>query len=252
MTVDASTPVASEPPVITQQPLSQTLAVGSELRLSVEATGDDPILYRWQFNNFNIPGASSTEFIIPNAQTEDSGNYKVVVTNAEGTLTSEIAVVTVSQAPVITSQPQSIAAVAGQSIRLEVEARGLPPLAYQWRVNGFNIPGARLPQFSISNVQEADAGSYSVIVTDDAGTQTESDVAILTVSEELVSDISITSIVFQDGGILLRWEGEEGLVLQAKATLLDAQWRDVPGTQGENQSLQVTIGKSAFYRLIKR
>jgi hypothetical protein len=252
VTVDVSTPVASEPPVITQQPLSQTLAVGSELRLSVEATGDDPISYRWQFNNFNIPGASSKEFIIPNAQIEDSGNYKVVVSNPEGSLASEIAVVTVSQAPVITSQPQSIAAVAGQSIRLEVEARGLPPLAYQWRVNGFNIPGARLSGFSINDVQEADAGNYSVIVTDDAGAKTESDVAILTVSELLVSDISITSIVFQDGGILLTWEGEDGLVLQAKATLQDAQWRDVPGTQGESQSLQATIGNSAFYRLIKR
>ena len=252
VTVDASTPVASEVPAITQQPLSQALAVGSELRLSVEATGDDPITYRWQFNNFNIPGASRREFIIPNAQAEDSGNYKVIVTNPVGSLTSDIAVVTVSQAPIIKSQPESIAAVAGQSIRFEVEASGLPPLAYQWRVNGFNIPGARLSQFSISNVQKADAGSYSVIVTDDAGAKTESDVAILTVSETLVSDISITSIVFQDGGILLRWEGEDGLVLQAKANLQDAQWRDVPGTQGESHSLQVTIGESAFYRLIKR
>ena len=252
VTVDASTPIPSEAPQITQQPVSQTLAVGAEIRLSVVATGDVPISYRWQFNNFNIPGASSAEFVIPNAQAEDSGSYTVVVSNAAGSITSHIAVVTVSQAPIFTTHPQSIAAVAGQSIRFEAEATGLPPLSYQWRVNGFNIPGARSPQFPISNVQTADAGSYSVIVTDGAGAKTESDVAVLTVSEEPVSNVSITSITFQDGGILLSWDGEAGLVLQAKANLQDTQWRDVPGTEGESQSLQAIIGSSAFYRLIKR
>jgi hypothetical protein len=62
----------------------------------------------------------------------------------------------------------------------------------------------------------------------------------------------MTSISFSGGGILLEWDGAPGIVLQAKATLGDAQWRDVPGTDGQGKSLQALIGVSAFYRLIKR
>lgn len=250
VTVDASTPV--EGPKIVQQPTSQTVPVGEALRLSVSATGAEPLSYRWQFNNFNIPGASASEFVISDAQAGDSGDYKVVVSNAAGSVTSEVAVVTVSQAPVFTVQPQSIQAVLGQSILFKAEATGIMPLAYQWKVNGFNIPGARLTEFGIGNVQPADAGEYSVQVTDGTGASTVSNVAILTVSEEPLSNLAITSISFQDGGILLKWDGDAGLVLQAKATLQDAQWRDVPGTDGASQSLQAIIGSSAFYRLIQK
>ena len=250
VTVDASTPI--EVPTITQHPSSQTVAVGAEIQLTVVANGAGPLSYRWQYNDLNIPGASNPEFVISDAQTADSGNYKVVVSNAAGSATSEVAVVTVTQAPVFTLEPQSVTANPGQSVRFEAAATGIPPLSFQWRVNGFNIPGARSTEFSINSVQTADAGEYSVVVTDGTGASTTSQTAVLTVSDVPVSSVTISSITFQDGGILLKWDGEAGLVLQAKATLQDVQWRDVPGTDGQSESLQAIIGSSAFYRLIKR
>jgi len=250
VTVDAS--VEAQAPQITQQPQSQTVAVGAEVRLSVQATGSDPLSYRWQVSNFNIPGASSPEFVIIDAQPGDSGEYRVVVSNAAGSVTSQVAVVTVTQAPVIVSQPQSIAAQAGQDIVFSVNATGLAPLTYQWRISGFNIPGARNDQFSISNVQPADAGNYSVVVSDASGAQTVSQEAILTVSDVPLVQLSIASATLSGGGILIEWEGGEGIVLQAKAALSDAIWRDVPGTEGQSQTLQALIGQSAFYRLIQR
>jgi len=250
VTVDAS--VEAQAPQITQQPQSQTVAVGAEARLSVQATGSDPLSYRWQVSNFNIPGASSPEFVITDAQPGDSGEYRVVVSNAAGSVTSQVAVVTVTQAPVIVSQPQSIAAQAGQDIVFSVSATGVAPLTYQWRISGFNIPGARNDQFSISNVQPADAGNYSVVVSDASGAQTVSQEAILTVSDVPLVQLSIASATLSGGGILIEWEGGEGIVLQAKAALSDAIWRDVPGTEGQSQTLQALIGQSAFYRLIQR
>lgn len=248
--VDASVP--AQAPQITQQPQSQTVAVGAQVRLSVQATGSDPLSYRWQISNLNIPGASGPDFVIADAQPGDSGEYKVVVSNEAGSVTSEVAVVTVTQAPVITSQPQSIAAQSGQDIVFRVEATGLVPLTYQWRISGFNIPGARSSQFAINNVQPADAGIYSVVVSDASGAQSISQEAVLTVSDVPVKRLSIASVSLSDGGILIEWEGGEGIVLQAKAALGDNVWRDIPGTDGQNQALQALIGQSAFYRLIQR
>lgn len=250
VTVDAS--VEAQAPQITQQPQSQTVAVGAEVRLSVQATGSDPLSYRWQISHFNIPGASSPEFVITDAQPGDSGEYQVVVSNAAGSVTSQVAVVTVTQAPVIVNQPQSIAAQAGQDIVFSVDATGLAPLTYQWRISGFNIPGARSDQFSINNVQPADAGNYSVVVSDASGAQAVSQEAILTVSDVPFVQLSIASATLSGGGILIEWEGGQGIVLQAKAALSDAIWRDVPGTEGQGQTLQALIGQSAFYRLIQR
>ena len=117
VTVDAS--VAAQAPQITRQPQSQTVAVGAEVRLSVQATGSDPLSYRWQISNFNIPGASGPEFVISDAQPGDSGEYKVVVSNEAGSVISQIALVTVTQAPVITRQPQSVIAQSGHLPYLE-------------------------------------------------------------------------------------------------------------------------------------
>ena len=44
--------------------------------------------------------------------------------------------------PVITTQPQSKTVRVGQTALFTVTATGAPPLAYQWRKEGVNIPGA--------------------------------------------------------------------------------------------------------------
>ena len=56
---------------------------------------------------------------------------------------------------------------------------GTPPLAYQWWFNGVSIPGANSAAVSITNAQLADAGGYSVVVSDGCGSVTSS-VATLT------------------------------------------------------------------------
>jgi hypothetical protein len=83
-------------------------------------------------------------------------------------------------APYITNQPQSQMVIAGGSASFTVGAAGTPPLTYQWRLNGTNLSGATGSSHTDSNAQPADAGSYTVVVTDIAGSSTSS-VATLTV-----------------------------------------------------------------------
>ena len=83
--------------------------------------------------------------------------------------------------PVITAQPTSQSVVAGSSVSFSVTATGTAPLSYQWRKGNQDIVGATSPTYTLSNVQSGDAASYSVVVSNSAGTVTSSG-ATLTVT----------------------------------------------------------------------
>ncbi|HEY5912406.1 MAG TPA: LamG-like jellyroll fold domain-containing protein, partial [Verrucomicrobiae bacterium] len=83
--------------------------------------------------------------------------------------------------PAITTQPASQNVVVGANVTFTVAATGTAPLTYQWRLNGVGIPGATASSYLRSNVQVADQGYYSVLVTNIGGSAV-SDNATLTVS----------------------------------------------------------------------
>ena len=81
-------------------------------------------------------------------------------------------------APSISTQPQSQAVNVGSSVTFSVVASGSQPLFYQWRFNGVNIPGGTSASYTISNVQTSQAGNYTVIVSNAAGTATSTTAAL--------------------------------------------------------------------------
>lgn len=96
-------PPPAQPPSITTQPTSQTVAVGVSATFSVVATGTSPLSYQWRKDGTNIAGATSASFTIASVAMSDAGNYTVVVSNSAGSATSNAATLTVNQpAPVIT------------------------------------------------------------------------------------------------------------------------------------------------------
>ncbi len=74
-----------------------------------------------------------------------------------------------SGAPVIVTQPQSQLVNIGASVYFGIVATGAPPPAYQWRFNGTNIAGATSSTLARTNVQTANVGSYTVLVTNTGG-----------------------------------------------------------------------------------
>src|SRR5438093_9784655 len=73
------------PPVITNQPQSQTVVAGSSVNFTVGVYyGDVPPSYQWRFNGTNIPGATNTSYAIVSAQPTNNGNYSVAMTNQPG------------------------------------------------------------------------------------------------------------------------------------------------------------------------
>ena len=82
--------------------------------------------------------------------------------------------------PFIISQPANQTVTAGNSATFTVTAGGTPPLNYQWRFNGNVLPGQTGTTLTLTNVQPAGAGNYSVVVSNGVESVTSSN-ALLTV-----------------------------------------------------------------------
>ncbi|MGA2242970.1 MAG: immunoglobulin domain-containing protein [Verrucomicrobiota bacterium] len=177
--IPAGNDSGTNPPVIVTQPHSQTNAVGATITFTVGASGSGTLACQWQFNGTNIAGATANPFVLVNAQLTNNGNYSVIVTNLFGSVTSSNAVLLLTNAPpTITTPPQSQAVLIGQTATFSVAATGTPPLNYQWRFNGTNLAGATTNLFILANVQLTNAGNYSVIITNIAGSVTSSAAAL--------------------------------------------------------------------------
>lgn len=83
-------------PAIVTQPVSQTVAAGQPATFSVTATGTAPLSYQWQRNNVSIAGATGASYTIASTQASHAGSYRVIVTNAVGSVTSATATLTVN------------------------------------------------------------------------------------------------------------------------------------------------------------
>jgi hypothetical protein len=74
--------------------------------------------------------------------------------------------VAISAGPAISQQPTNIGVVAGANAAFSVTATGTGTLHYQWEFNGTNISGATAAAYTVTNAQLANAGDYTVLVTD--------------------------------------------------------------------------------------
>lgn len=86
--------LAGQVKVVTH-PRSQTVAIGTNVTLSAEATGDAPLKYRWLFNGAAVANATNSSLNLTNLVPGNSGSYSVVVTNYSGAVTSRVAIVRV-------------------------------------------------------------------------------------------------------------------------------------------------------------
>jgi hypothetical protein len=166
------TVVAPAAVAITAQPASQTAFVGQTATFSVTATGSPALTYQWRKGGAAISGATAATFTTPVLTAADSGaSYTVVVTNPVNAVTSAAATLTVNPAvaPTITQQPASISVRANDAASFAVAVSGSSPFTYQWRFNGANIVGANAATFTIPQVGTGDAGTYTVAVTNAAG-----------------------------------------------------------------------------------
>lgn len=182
------------PPVITSHPRTTVVQVGQQVVFGFTATGSYPRTHQWRRDGVPIAGATSPTYTIAAVTTEAAGVYSVIVTNSEGSATSLGASLTVNAAiPVVlfASTPVDATYTQGNSATISVSiGSGSQPFTYQWRKNGAAIPGATTAQLVFAAISPSDAGLYSVVVSNPAGSATSRE-ATITVNP--ATPVTITS-----------------------------------------------------------
>ncbi|MBI4326678.1 MAG: immunoglobulin domain-containing protein, partial [Chloroflexi bacterium] len=171
-------------PGLLQEPVDQSAPLGGSATFQVSAAGTEPLHYQWRkdgqdlVDGGRISGATASALTIYPVEATDQGAYSVVVTNAAGSVTSQPARLS-TPPPEITGQPEDLAVVENLTAKFRVTATGLG-LSYQWRKNGQDlvdggrISGATTPVLTIQAVLAADQATYSVVVSNAAGSVTSS------------------------------------------------------------------------------
>ena len=184
-----STGTAVSAPVLSVSPatvnIARTYAYGAPFILSVPLTGVGPFTYQWYLNNVIISGATSGTYSLPRLTTANAGTYSVRVTNSAGSSTIDMGSVTVSGStagvPQITLQPLNKVVAPGGTFSLATSATGAG-LSYLWYRNGVALPNETGPVMLRTGVSSSTAGSYTVRVTNSAGSITSAP-AVVSLSE---------------------------------------------------------------------
>ena len=171
-------------PTISTQPTSKTVAAGGTAQFIAAVSGSPTPTLQWFKGSTAISGATSTILTISGATSADAATYTLVATNSQGSATSNAVTLTVTggvTAPTITTQPSASAVSVGSAVSFTVVASGTSPLTYDWKKDGTSISGATNATYTIASAATSDAGSYTVIVSNSAGSVT-STAASLTVT----------------------------------------------------------------------
>jgi uncharacterized delta-60 repeat protein len=163
-------------PIFLTQPVGQTNNFGNTASFSVVAGGPGPLGYQWlkggvPLTNANdVAGAQTTTLTLTNLSKSAEGDFRVVVTNNSGSITSVVATLGVLD-PVIKSQSIGGYREVGQSATFTVTAIGTG-LTYQWTKAGAPLLQQTNFQLSLPNLQLSDAGGYRAVVTGTYGSVT--------------------------------------------------------------------------------
>jgi uncharacterized repeat protein (TIGR03803 family) len=204
------------PPVITSQPINQTVLEGMTASFTVAVASSASLSYQWQYDNGkvvtdltdggNLSGATSSTLLIANTVPAQAGAYSVVVSSAAGAVASSQAFLGVLPwRPVMTEQPADQTVLAGQAVTFTVEAVGEEPLFYLWQRNGSplsdggNISGAASRSLTLHSASLADAGTYSVVVGNADGVAVSSG-AVLTVTSVTAPGTTLATVYSFSGG----------------------------------------------------
>jgi len=168
---------SNQPPVIASQPASVVVVQGGTATFSVGAWGIRRE-YQWQHQGAPLFGETNSTLTISNVTVQQGGDYRVVVANPVGAVTSAVAVLTVLIPPRIIEPitPLHFGAITGETITLSVSIVGSLPIGYRWRhirTNGssVNLTNMVLHEnscFLTLPVGTNSAGTYTLILTNAA------------------------------------------------------------------------------------
>jgi hypothetical protein len=217
-------------PTVLTQPAGGTVQAGGSLTLSFDI---GPYLVSGLQWYQGQPGDTSTPVGYYDHFTKsyttppqyDTTTYWARITTDLGTVDTQGATITVTYPnprPIILVQPSPLTTVAGTSSSLSVQAYGPGPLTYQWSKDGTPIGGATNARLSFASPTSADAGNYSVTISNANGSIVSSSVAFTVISKPviMVQPVSVSvplggtasfDVTATGGNLSYRWDFSNGI-----------------------------------------
>ena len=157
--------------------------------------------------------------------------------------------------PVFTTVPLSTNVDYGATAVFTAAASGTPPLYFQWRHYGTNLPSATNSTLTLSSVTTEDAGDFEVaVVNPNTGLMVRSS-ATLTVAR--VAAPTLHSVAWANGAISFTWSSMAGLSYQLQyiTNLIESNWvnlgNPVSSTGSPLSATDTTSsGVQRFYRVM--
>ena len=148
----------------------------------------------WVQKTVYLPAGSNTlEWIYSKDASGSAGQDKAWV--------DQVVFTAVPTAPGIIAQPAGQSVLAGTPVTFNVTAYGTPPLSYQWRFNGGDIPGATTSSFALARANSTNSGAYSVLVANAYGSVISSNALLGVVSIVAWGDNTVAQITVPPAAI---------------------------------------------------
>ena len=197
------------------------------------------------------------DFAVLSGVPRASGFFSATVTgwrfpNLTGESVSDTVAITISGGSTpasITQDPASIRRLPGTNAVFTVLAQGTGPITYHWRKDATPSALSSSATLTVSNLTANDAGAYSVIVSNSAGTQTSSGAVLSIASRPVISPSKVNS------SIRLAFTGETGVTYRVEtatnvtATAWNTLTNLTPLADGPLAITNTPASSNLFYRL---
>lgn len=215
-------------PVITESPQNQTNLLGTTATFTVQATGTEPLAYQWQqaydlHNYVDRPEGTNRSLVIASVGDLDKGNYRVIVSDVQGAVTSSVArlYVVSPNDPEFTRHPTNQSVSLGGSASFSVRlTTSWPPVRWHWQFRRslqeepMNLPGhggsTPMIDLTVTNITAEQVGFYSVVATNSMGMVTHSQ------DSELILDPTFVKVT-------------SGAIVTDTASFFPGSWGDYNG-----------------------
>jgi hypothetical protein len=190
-------------PTVSIAPASLTLNAGETAVFTVNTTLSEPLTFQWVHDGTPVTGETNAVLVIADVRTGDAGNYSVEVLRPQPPMTVVAKAVSLLGPIVLQTNQQVIAARPGSNVTFQTAFSGAGPVHLQWTHGQQLIADATNVSLTLTNIQLADDGEYSVIASNSFGVVEKVQGTLIVLVNPVITVQPISQSVVAGGDVVL-------------------------------------------------